>query len=611
MQSPRLRTTLKFAAVAAGLALASYGAGRFLGTLPGRRHSGPAGQSGHTVPSPAVSAPPKAQGGSHGPIIRTAGQAPQASGETLPEASAENVVLAQKKRIMGRLKSLEHVRRVATRIRPLIDRALELPAVQADLRALAASSGMSLKEYKKYFAGKQEGDLLLESGGDPNARSSANAVGVAQYLAGTGQRCGLRVDLAASNALSWKIAGVEAQIDWLEGQPPAFSRPAPPGAKSVNPPPRAADEEASGDGETKPALSDSAPAPEGAWTRDQWIAYRKAQWEDLVAKRRRADERFDPEKAVKVQTKYLLGLTRQFGGVDWALQAYHGGEAGAGRTMGLFLSAGGGGTQLASRDGTLVPGMSRWLPYSELYRHVTPTGTPAAFSYLYGRSDDHRYYWWKVLMAERALDFYRKDREGFEKEWKALGPGMSADYAFYQDPSEYQFADNAALKAAYHEGELVSFPKAAVALGVKTANIAALDPESAPLQKGLRPEAMGALLRLAHIYRSYGGGEALVVLSMVQSSAYRQLWNTRYPPAPLPPGIPRDPEYHTTGFVFDLQRPANDWDRKVLEYAFGRLYDNLRISWRKEDGWGSRRYHVVVNPSYKAEMAEYYRKVTK
>src|SRR5918911_1002008 len=45
----------------------------------------------------------------------------------------EQVVLAQKKRIMGRKKSLLYVSRVARDIGPLVARALEQPAIQDDL----------------------------------------------------------------------------------------------------------------------------------------------------------------------------------------------------------------------------------------------------------------------------------------------------------------------------------------------------------------------------------------------------------------------------------------------------------------------------------------------
>ncbi|HTE19842.1 MAG TPA: hypothetical protein VK689_15870, partial [Armatimonadota bacterium] len=471
--------------------------------------------------------------------------------------------LAQRKRIMGRLRSLEQIRRVATTIRPLVDRAAAGPAVQADLRALAASAGMAPDQYREYFKGKQEADLLLESGGDPNARSVSDAIGVAQFMVGTGQRCGLRVNLAASNALSRQITTLEHQMTALEALPDTWSRAAPAG------------------------FQNSAAADGGVWNRDRWLAYRKGQWKALVMKRRRVDERFDPVKAITAQTRYLLRLTRRYGGIDWALQAYHGGEAGASRTMRLFGAGG------------------RRVSFTELYRRVSPTATPAAFSYLFGRSDDHRYYWWKVLMAERALDLYRRDPAEFERQWRALQPGLSADAAYYPEPAPLQFADAAALQEAYSSGVLVPLPSSAGSLGLQTANLAVLEPGRGTLHKGLRPEAMGALLRLAQHYASFGGREPLTLLSMVQSADYRHMWLARYPPKPLPPNVPRDPEFHTTGLTFDVKTPADNWDRKVLEYALGRLYDTLRISWRKEDDGGSRRYHVVVNPEYTAEMVEY------
>jgi hypothetical protein len=242
------------------------------------------------------------------------------------------------------------------------------------------------------------------------------------------------------------------------------------------------------------------------------------------------------------------------------------------------------------------------MAYNDLYRQVGPLTAPAAFSYLFGRSDDHRYYWWKVLMAERALDLYARNPDDFERQWKDLQPGLSADAAYYPNTPELQFADNAALQAAYRDGTLVRLPSHASSLGIVTDNLAALDPSSAGLFKGLRPEAMGALLKVAEIYRGQGGREHLRVSALVRTNAYAALWNAYYPSKPLPPGIPKDPEFHSTGLCFDLQPPHDDWSRKVLEYSLGRLYDNLRISWRKERDKAGQRYHVVVNPEFKEEL---------
>jgi hypothetical protein len=578
---PAQKKAILYTLAAAGLAVLAYGVG---GQIY-QKASAPRPSAGALPADPSVS--PAAD-----PLMQ-----PER------EANLDGVIQAQRKRIMGRLRSLESVRRVATTVRPHIDRAIEQPAVQEELRILAAAAGMSISQYKEYFTGKQEADLLLESGGDPNARSVADAIGVAQFMVGTGQRCGLRVDLGASNALSRQIAQIERQIEWLEGQSPAWSRSVPPALRGVVPTLRSAS--AGADPSQVPA-----PGASGgdAWTRDQWTAYRRSQWENLVAKRRKVDHRFDPARSIMAQTKYLIRLTRRYGGVDWALQAYHGGEAGAQRTMRLFASGSGSRTLLASRGA----GPGRWLPYAELYRHVSPTATPAAFGYLFGRSDDHRYYWWKVLMAERALNLYRKDAEEFERQWRDLQPGLSADAVWYPDPAPLQFDDGEALRKAYGEGFLVTLPAgSAASLGIRTESLASLAPENVGLHKGLRPEAMGALLRIAHLYRSFGGSSPVVALAMVQSGAYRARWDARYPDPPLKPGVPSDPEFHTTGVTFDLKRPARDWDRKVLEFALGRLYDNLRISWRPETDGGSRRYHVVVNPAYRSELVGYYEKAAR
>ena len=52
-------------------------------------------------------------------------------------------------------------------------------------------------------------------------------------------------------------------------------------------------------------------------------------------------------------------------------------------------------------------------------------------------------------------------------------------------------------------------------------------------------------------------------------------------------------------------------DRKVLQYALGRLHDTLRVSWRPERAPAGARYHVVVNPAYKREMIDYYQRAVR
>jgi hypothetical protein len=614
-------------------------------------------------------------------------------------ARIEQVVESQKKRIMGRKKSLEHVRRVAREVGPLVERALEQPAIQTDLRALAEEMGLTLPAYKRYFKGKQEADLLLESGGDPNARSVANAIGVAQWLASTGRAQGLRVDAAASRQLTLKIDRLQAEIEALRAQPATFTRSAPawwtprvaathgdremaagemakasdpsrpaPGtgasapvvapevAAATNTPAPAQTTGLSPDAASEPAKSPVEPAGAGEtagttttaagenpvpaagtppgptatrapardpaptllphpWTRDQWIYYRNIELKPLLAKRRSVDERYDPAKAIAVQTRYLVQLARRYGSLDWALQAYHGGEGGVARTVAYYL--GDRRAQFASTEGAIrgvlasrggaVTRVRPHLTYADFYFGITPRTHPQAFGYLFGRSDDHRYYWWKVLMAERAIALYRRDPKEFERQWQALRPGQRMEVAWHPRHEELAFRDVAALRRGYADGTLVRLPADLGARGIELGPIAPLDAANAYHYKGLRPESMGALLRVAGLYRRHGGRAALRVLSLMQTTQYSALLDARYPtPPPKEPVDPADLpiDLHPTGLTFDIQRPVSDWDRKVLEYALGILYDRSEISWLIERERGPSRYHITPNPAHARSLSQ-------
>jgi hypothetical protein len=334
----------------------------------------------------------------------------------------------------------------------------------------------------------------------------------------------------------------------------------------------------------------------------------------LLAKRRQVDERYDPAKAIAAQTRYLVRLTHRYGRVDWALQAYHGGEGGVANTVGRYLgdqrrlftcTEGAIRGTLASRGGT-VTRTRPMLTYTDLYFGATPRSHPDAFGYLYGRSDDHRYYWWKVLMAERAIALYRRDPKEFRRQWQALRPGQRMEVSWYPECDKLAFRDLADLRRAYGEKSLVRPPADLYARGIALGNIAPLDAANADQYKGLRPQSMGALLQLAALYRQQGGGEPLRVLSLTQTEAYAALLKARFPEPP--PKKPIDPadipiDMHPTGLCFDLQRPSTAWNRKVLEYALGLLFDRGEIYWLIETGRGPSRYHVCPCPAHADALA--------
>jgi hypothetical protein len=103
----------------------------------------------------------------------------------------------------------------------------------------------------------------------------------------------------------------------------------------------------------------------------------RAELEQLRAKRRRVDARYDPRRAVFAQTRYLLGLYRRFPSLDWVFQAYHGGENGVRRTLRFYLGPRWpGSAALAIRQGGAG---GRPLRFEDLYFGTTPRAAPAAF----------------------------------------------------------------------------------------------------------------------------------------------------------------------------------------------------------------------------------------
>lgn len=481
--------------------------------------------------------------------------------------SDEALILANRKRVFGRAQSLAQIRRVALELRPLVDQALGLPDASEVVRQLAARRGITSAAYQSYFAGKQEADLLLESGGNPEARSVSDAIGVAQFMPATARRCGLRVDRSESNRLSREIAAADRSLEFLASQPEDWSKRGPDGS---------------------------------LWTRRRWILHRLGGRQALATRRKQVDHRFDPARAIPAQTRYLLSLTRRYGDVDWALQAYHGGEGGVGTTLALLKRSPSKTFRLASRSGA-------GIPYGAAYRALNPIAAPEAFHYVYGRSDDHRYYWWKVLMAERCLSLFRADPAECERQWASLAPGRPIEAAWYPEAPDLRFSDEQAVRQGLESGALAPLTPKLAKMGVRTTGLSDLKASWAPLSKCLRPESLGLLARVAADYRYSGGRSALTITAMARSQEYQSLWEAAY--QPLKPGEapPLTPSYLTSGWIFHLAPPTDRRDRRILEYVLGRLYDSLQISWRLVDVGPARRYVIVPNPEFKPVHQSWFR----
>ena len=503
--------------------------------------------------------------------------------EARPEYLVDRVVDGYRRRILRHRTLMRDMERIVTEMSPLVAAAARQAQGTGALRRMAQENGTTLEEARERWKALQEADLLLESSGDPDAVSVSNAVGVAQWLAGTARANGLPVDLAASHRLSVKIDALKWRIAWYEYlQRPDADR-------------------------TLPGAPAASPADAAA----QLPALRK-ELEMLRQKRRRLDTRYDPRRAIFAQARYLLRLYPRFPSPDWLFQAYHGGEGGVQRTLRRYCGAEWPGSAAAAirygQDG-------RALPYEDLYFTTKPRSHADAFLYLYGRSDDHRHYWWKLRASQDLIALYRRDPAAFRAEWEAALPGRPVDAFWYPQAAGLSLADLPALQAERANHQLVPVnPRTEFVL-----QPARDDPQNAACYAALRPEAKGALLLVATAYRRVGGPGQLTIGDMALTQEYVARSRAQHPPPPpkgpiWPPdpeahalpgnGPPPDFDFHTTGLAFDILRPSNPRQRRVLEYALGYFEDRQILAWIDAKDRGERRYHVVPNPYYAEALAE-------
>ncbi|HLG95045.1 MAG TPA: transglycosylase SLT domain-containing protein [Bryobacteraceae bacterium] len=114
------------------------------------------------------------------------------------------------------------------------------------------------------------------------------------------------------------------------------------------------------------------------------------------------DDRLNPERAVPAAARYLARLETKFGGLDWAVFAYHCGEGCISELLSLAGAALGTNPQptVAQAFFAATPARHTEL-FDALQRHMQRDYSPT--------------YWFRVQRAEQLLSLYQNDRAAFDE----------------------------------------------------------------------------------------------------------------------------------------------------------------------------------------------------
>jgi Family of unknown function (DUF5715) len=359
-----------------------------------------------------------------------------------------------------------------------------------------------------------EGMVFLESAGRPEVMASSDvegAVGLTQILAETAVNLlGMRVDVKQSQRLTRRIARADR---------------------------------------------------EGASARS----------EELRARRRRVDERFDPDKALAGTGRYLRTAMDEFGREDLAVASYH---MGIGNLQNVLAAYG--------EDD---------VSYTQLYFDATPDRHPDTYRLLTELGDDSKTYLWRVLASVEVMRLYREDRAELVRLDELQAAKASAEEVLHPLGSTEIFESAEDLETAYAAARLRAFPNQPARYGLRRdprmGELAGRVDTDRQLLRGLRPEALALALYVADGVREIAGTDAaLTVTSTVRTTPYQQLLARRNPEATSAYSL------HTTGFAFDVRRKYRSRAQAAaFQYMLDRLQSLNLIAWVREPG----AIHITVS----------------
>jgi hypothetical protein len=299
---------------------------------------------------------------------------------------------------------------------------------------------------------------------------------------------------------------------------------------------------------------------------------RAARFERLRARRRAADQRFDPLASLEGAARYLEIAQQHFGREDLAIASYHMGIGNLDTALDLY------------GDGT--------ISYAQLFFDSSPADHAEAWRLLASLGDDSSTYLWRVEAAREILHLRREDPAALARQLELMTARNSAEVALHPPGAVDAYGDAGELSDAVDDGEIVALPRAYLArhgLSVdrRMGELAdQLDAEPA-LYRGLRREALATLAYIGSRVRELSGAKApLRVTSTVRDRDYQEA--LRGETSEATDGY----SLHTTGYAFDIARDYATRDQAVaFQFVLDRLTALNLIAWVREPG----AIHVTVS----------------
>jgi hypothetical protein len=287
----------------------------------------------------------------------------------------------------------------------------------------------------------------------------------------------------------------------------------------------------------------------------------------LLAQRRRADDRFDPAKALAGTARYLRLAKGRLGSEELALVSYH---MGIGNLEGVLRAYAGGDPP-------------EGLRYAQVYFDSTPTRHAAAYERLAALGDDSANYLWKLRAARDIMRLARTDPAALARTEAAQTAKNSAEEVLHPAAATRAFRTPADLRAAFDAGEIAALPVDTERTGLRIdpsmGELARRLHQPRALYRGLRPEALAMALYIGAQVRAaaHAPASALTVTSSVRDERYQRLL--------VRSNIEATRRYslHTTGWAFDvLRRYASRRQALAFQFVLDRLTALNLIAWVRE-----------------------------